>query len=109
MEKNPTSVIQFRIKLLSAICQMQSAIGVKDLGNFYYKPLKDSQGTIILSCVNNIKVSPGIHQYSLPIDYCFLSRLFSVPQKHFRSQFTMDSIKKNSKKTHASQRRQHHK
>lgn len=58
MEKYSSSVNQFRLKLLSAICQMQSAMGLKDLGSFYYKSLQDSHGTVVLSCINYIKVSP---------------------------------------------------
>lgn len=57
MEKYSSSVNQFRLKLLSAISQMQSAIGLKDLGYFYFKSLQDSQGTVVLSCINYIKVS----------------------------------------------------
>lgn len=57
MEKNPVSAIHFRTKLLTAACQMQNALNLVDLGQFYYKPLKDANGTIVISCVNAIKVS----------------------------------------------------
>lgn len=56
MEKNPTSAVHFRTKLLSAVCQMQSALCIQDLGQLYHKPLRDSMGTIVLSCINNVKV-----------------------------------------------------
>lgn len=55
MERNLTSAVHFRTKLLSAICQMQSALGLNDLGQLYYKPLRDSQGTVVLSCVQTVK------------------------------------------------------
>lgn len=35
---------------------MQSALGITDLGQFYHKPLKDSHGTVVLSCILNVKV-----------------------------------------------------
>lgn len=57
MERNPTSAIHFRTKLLSAACQMQSALCITDLGQLFHKPLKDSQGTVVLSTVNCVKVS----------------------------------------------------
>lgn len=56
MERNPTSAIHFRTKLLSAACQMQSALCITDLGQLFHKPLKDSQGTVVLSTVNCVKV-----------------------------------------------------
>lgn len=56
MEKKATSALHFRIKLLTAIYQMQSALGITDLGQFYHKPLKDSHGTVVLSCILNVKV-----------------------------------------------------
>ncbi|KAJ6636312.1 Ankyrin repeat and fibronectin type-III domain-containing protein 1 [Pseudolycoriella hygida] len=54
-EKYSSTGNQFRIKFLSALCQMQSIMGIKDLGCFYFKPLQDSEGTIVISCVNSIK------------------------------------------------------
>lgn len=57
MERNPTSAVHFRTKLLTAACQMQSALCIQDLGQLYHKPLRDSHGTVVLACVNNVKVS----------------------------------------------------
>lgn len=57
MEKNATSAVHFRTKLLTAACQMQSALCVQDLGQLYHKPLRDSHGTVVLACVNNVKVN----------------------------------------------------
>lgn len=57
MERNATSAVHFRTKLLTAACQMQSALCIQDLGQLYHKPLRDSHGTVVLACVNNVKVS----------------------------------------------------
>lgn len=55
MEKNELTKVQFRCKILNAIHQMQMALGTTDLGKFYYKPLKDSDGTVVFCCILNIK------------------------------------------------------
>lgn len=55
IEKNISSKIQFRFKILNAIHQMQMSLGISDLGQFYYKPLKDSNGTMVLSCALYLK------------------------------------------------------
>ncbi|XP_073815069.1 ankyrin repeat and fibronectin type III domain containing protein wide awake isoform X4 [Musca autumnalis] len=55
MERNLTSANHFRTKLLSAVCQMQSALGFNDLGQLYYKPLKDAQGTVVLTSIQSVK------------------------------------------------------
>ncbi|CAH2980121.1 unnamed protein product [Chilo suppressalis] len=55
MEKHTSSSIHFRLKLLTAAAQMQSALGIQDLGQLYHKPLRDSHGTVVLSCVNSVK------------------------------------------------------
>ncbi|XP_023034340.1 uncharacterized protein LOC6648100 isoform X2 [Drosophila willistoni] len=60
MERNLTSAVQFRTKLLSAVCQMQSALGFTDLGQLYYKPLRDAQGTVVLTCVQTVKSQKAV-------------------------------------------------
>ncbi|XP_045772114.1 uncharacterized protein LOC123872037 isoform X2 [Maniola jurtina] len=55
MEKHTPSSIHFRLKLLTAAAQMQSALCIQDLGQLYHKPLRDAHGTVVLSCVNMIK------------------------------------------------------
>ncbi|GAB0088266.1 Ankyrin repeat and fibronectin type-III domain-containing protein 1 [Sergentomyia squamirostris] len=55
MERNATSAVHFRTKLLTAACQMQSALCITDLGQLFHKPLRDSHGTVVLCCVNFIK------------------------------------------------------
>ncbi|KPU79747.1 uncharacterized protein Dana_GF17001, isoform F [Drosophila ananassae] len=60
MERNLTSAVHFRTKLLSAVCQMQSALGFTDLGQLYYKPLRDAQGTVVLTCVQSVKSQKAV-------------------------------------------------
>ncbi|XP_016960541.1 uncharacterized protein LOC108031525 isoform X2 [Drosophila biarmipes] len=60
MERNLTSAVHFRTKLLSAVCQMQSALGISDLGQLYYKPLRDAQGTVVLTCVQSVKSQKAV-------------------------------------------------
>jgi ankyrin repeat and fibronectin type-III domain-containing protein 1 len=82
MEKKTTSAIHFRTKLLTAIYQMQSALGITDLGQFYHKPLKDSHGTVVLSCILNVKVSFNLNyipsRFSSSIARSDISALFHV-------------------------------
>ncbi|KPJ20964.1 Ankyrin repeat and fibronectin type-III domain-containing protein 1 [Papilio machaon] len=51
MEKHTSSSVHFRLKLLTAAAQMQSALGIQDLGQLYHKPLRDAHGTVVVSCV----------------------------------------------------------
>ncbi|XP_030369216.1 uncharacterized protein LOC115620217 [Scaptodrosophila lebanonensis] len=60
MERNLTSAGHFRTKLLSAVCQMQSALGFTDLGQLYYKPLRDAQGTVVLACIQAVKSQKAV-------------------------------------------------
>ncbi|XP_064553293.1 ankyrin repeat and fibronectin type-III domain-containing protein 1 isoform X2 [Drosophila montana] len=60
MERNLTSPVHFRTKLLSAVCQMQSALGINDLGQLYYKPLRDAQGTVVLTCIQSVKSQKAV-------------------------------------------------
>ncbi|XP_017103345.2 uncharacterized protein wake isoform X4 [Drosophila bipectinata] len=60
MERNLTSAVHFRTKLLSAVCQMQNALGFTDLGQLYYKPLRDAQGTVVLTCVQSVKSQKAV-------------------------------------------------
>ncbi|CAH0723197.1 unnamed protein product, partial [Brenthis ino] len=55
MEKHTSSSIHFRLKLLTAAAQMQSALCVQDLGQLYHKPLRDAHGTVVLSCISSVK------------------------------------------------------
>ncbi|KAK2149111.1 hypothetical protein LSH36_467g04058 [Paralvinella palmiformis] len=56
MDKSSSSgSIQFRCKLLQVVGQLQSALGIQDLGRLYYQPYKDSTGSVVLVIVNTIK------------------------------------------------------
>ncbi|XP_033214419.1 ankyrin repeat and fibronectin type-III domain-containing protein 1 isoform X3 [Belonocnema kinseyi] len=56
MEKtHSSSTNHFRIKLLQAASQMQAALCTQDLGQLYYKPIRDIQGTLVFSTVNYVK------------------------------------------------------
>lgn len=81
MEKKTTSAIHFRTKLLTAIYQMQSALGITDLGQFYHKPLRDSHGTVILSCILNVKVCVASFGVSV---ITFMGRVVHQCQQIFR-------------------------
>ncbi|XP_045448894.1 uncharacterized protein LOC123657385 [Melitaea cinxia] len=60
MEKHTSSSIHFRLKLLTAAAQMQSALCIQDLGQLYHKPLRDAHGTVVLSCVNMVKSQKSV-------------------------------------------------
>ncbi|XP_011300773.1 uncharacterized protein wake isoform X2 [Fopius arisanus] len=56
MEKShSSSTNHFRLKLLQAAAQMQTALCIQDLGQVYHKPIRDVQGTLVLSTINFIK------------------------------------------------------
>ncbi|XP_066908676.1 ankyrin repeat and fibronectin type-III domain-containing protein 1 isoform X1 [Halyomorpha halys] len=56
MEKSLSSPgVHFRIKLLQAATAMQTALSVQDLGQLYHKPLRDSEGTIVICTVNYVR------------------------------------------------------
>ncbi|KFM56979.1 Ankyrin repeat and fibronectin type-III domain-containing protein 1, partial [Stegodyphus mimosarum] len=56
MEKSHSSSnVHFRSKLLQAVEQMQAALGLQDLGQLYYLPLKDSEGTTVLCTVKHVR------------------------------------------------------
>ncbi|XP_058794771.1 LOW QUALITY PROTEIN: ankyrin repeat and fibronectin type-III domain-containing protein 1 [Phymastichus coffea] len=58
MEKSQgSSTNHFRIKMLQAASQMQAALCIQDLGQFYHKPIRDVQGTLVLSSVNHVRSS----------------------------------------------------
>ncbi|KAK7862977.1 hypothetical protein R5R35_002036 [Gryllus longicercus] len=56
MEKSlSSSTVHFRIKLLQAAAQMQTALCMQDLGQLFHRPIKDSQGTLVISTVNYVR------------------------------------------------------
>ncbi|ELU07569.1 hypothetical protein CAPTEDRAFT_200192, partial [Capitella teleta] len=48
-------VMPFRSKLLQACSQLQSVLGVQDLGQLHHSPIRDSDGSVVLIAVNYIK------------------------------------------------------
>jgi hypothetical protein len=56
MDKNSSSsTVHFRSKLLQAAAQLQNGLGIQDLGQFHFRPFKDSAGTIMFVIVNHIR------------------------------------------------------
>lgn len=55
MEKHTSSSIHFRLKLLTAAAQMQSALCIQDLGQIHHNPLRGSHGTLVVSCVRGVR------------------------------------------------------
>ncbi|KAI5729111.1 hypothetical protein M8J77_025585 [Diaphorina citri] len=58
MEKslsNSNTSNHFRVKLLNASLQMQTALSIENLGQLYHRPIKDSEGTIVIPLINYVK------------------------------------------------------
>ncbi|XP_018321711.1 uncharacterized protein LOC108734587 isoform X2 [Agrilus planipennis] len=94
MEKNVSSAIHFRMKLLSAALQMQSALCLQDLGQLYYKPLRDTQGTVVISAVNNVKSPKSVSVLNsrwLPMNKVFKKVVLS--EDNSISEILMASVK----------------
>nr|XP_015838501.1 PREDICTED: uncharacterized protein LOC661343 isoform X4 [Tribolium castaneum] len=93
MEKNASSAIHFRTKLLSAVLQMQSSLCLQDLGQLYYRPLRDSQGTVVLSTVNYVKTPKSVSVLNsrwLPMNKVFKKMVLG--DDHSISEVLMASI-----------------
>ena len=52
-----SSSVVFRGQMLNAAAQLQSALGIQDLGQVYYEPVKDQHGSTLITIINQIKVS----------------------------------------------------
>ncbi|XP_070579749.1 ankyrin repeat and fibronectin type-III domain-containing protein 1-like isoform X2 [Ptychodera flava] len=50
-----SSTVAFRSKLLQAAAQLQNALGIQDLGQLYFQPAKDMNGSLVITTVNYIK------------------------------------------------------
>lgn len=50
-------VLQTRFKMLLAISQMQGLLGIQDLGQFFFEPIKDKQGNILVVTLKEVKTS----------------------------------------------------
>ncbi|XP_049817765.1 uncharacterized protein LOC109604148 isoform X2 [Aethina tumida] len=93
MEKHSSSAIHFRTKLLTAALQMQSSLCLQDLGQLHYKPLRDSQGTVVLSTVNYVKSPKSVSVLNsrwLPMNKVFKKTVLS--DDHNVSEILMASI-----------------
>lgn len=65
IEKSQNSSIVFRIKLLQAATQMQTALSIQELGKLYHKLIKDSEGTIVISIINYIRSPKSVSVLNL--------------------------------------------
>ncbi|XP_067670804.1 ankyrin repeat and fibronectin type-III domain-containing protein 1-like isoform X2 [Haliotis asinina] len=54
-KSNSAGTVHFRSKLLQAASTLQSSLGIHDLGQFYHKPLKDPNGSIVLVTMNHVR------------------------------------------------------
>ncbi|CAH1795316.1 unnamed protein product [Owenia fusiformis] len=54
-KSSSSSTVQFRCKLLNAAAQLQHTLGLQDLGQLYYQPTKDANGSIVFTTVSQIK------------------------------------------------------
>ncbi|XP_062999407.1 ankyrin repeat and fibronectin type-III domain-containing protein 1-like isoform X1 [Elgaria multicarinata webbii] len=48
-------VLQTRLKMLLAISQMQGLLGIQDLGQVFFEPIKDKQGNILVVTLKEVK------------------------------------------------------
>ncbi|KAL1494550.1 hypothetical protein ABEB36_010131 [Hypothenemus hampei] len=80
MDEHTSSTLHFRNKLLLAALQMQSSLCLQDLGQLYYKPLRDSQGTVVISTVNYVKSPKSVSVLNsrwLPMNKVFKKTILS--------------------------------
>ncbi|KAK5640728.1 hypothetical protein RI129_009275 [Pyrocoelia pectoralis] len=93
MEKTTSSAAHFRTKLLAAALQMQSALCLQDLGQLFYRPLRDVNGTVVLSTINYIKSPKSVSVLNsrwLPMNKVFKKVVLS--DDHSISEILMGSI-----------------
>ncbi|XP_071965983.1 ankyrin repeat and fibronectin type-III domain-containing protein 1-like isoform X2 [Antedon mediterranea] len=57
--------LMFRNKLLQAVSQMQTTLGIQDLGQVYYEPIRDHNGSTLFVLVKHIKDSKSVQSTSL--------------------------------------------
>uniref|UniRef100_A0A672ZWM5 Fibronectin type-III domain-containing protein n=3 Tax=Sphaeramia orbicularis TaxID=375764 RepID=A0A672ZWM5_9TELE len=56
---SPSSLLQNRHNILRAVSQLQSSLGIVDLGQVYYEPLKDRQGNVLLVTLKEFPNPPS--------------------------------------------------
>ncbi|XP_041318599.1 ankyrin repeat and fibronectin type-III domain-containing protein 1-like isoform X1 [Pyrgilauda ruficollis] len=50
-------ILQTRFKMLLAISQMQGLLGIQDLGQVFFEPIKDKQGNILVVTLKEVKTN----------------------------------------------------
>ncbi|KAF4798511.1 Ankyrin repeat and fibronectin type-III domain-containing protein 1 [Turdus rufiventris] len=50
-------ILQTRFKMLLAISQMQGLLGIQDLGQVFFEPIKDKQGNILIITLKEVKTN----------------------------------------------------
>uniref|UniRef100_A0A803Y6J0 Ankyrin repeat and fibronectin type III domain containing 1 n=1 Tax=Meleagris gallopavo TaxID=9103 RepID=A0A803Y6J0_MELGA len=50
-------ILQTRFKMLLAISQMQGLLGIQDLGQVFFEPIKDKQGNILILTLKEVKTN----------------------------------------------------
>ncbi|KFZ56764.1 Ankyrin repeat and fibronectin type-III domain-containing protein 1, partial [Antrostomus carolinensis] len=50
-------ILQTRFKMLLAISQMQGLLGIQDLGQVFFEPVKDKQGNILIITLKEVKTN----------------------------------------------------
>ncbi|XP_015498782.1 ankyrin repeat and fibronectin type-III domain-containing protein 1-like isoform X1 [Parus major] len=50
-------ILQTRFKMLLAISQMQGLLGIQDLGQVFFEPIKDKQGNILIVTLKEVKTN----------------------------------------------------
>ncbi|XP_014667903.1 PREDICTED: ankyrin repeat and fibronectin type-III domain-containing protein 1-like [Priapulus caudatus] len=56
-----STALHCRSKLLQAAMHLQTAVGLQDLGQLYYQPIKDNSGTVVLVTVNSVSDMKNIN------------------------------------------------
>ncbi|XP_053550389.1 ankyrin repeat and fibronectin type-III domain-containing protein 1-like [Bombina bombina] len=50
-------ILQTRFKMLLAVSQMQGLLGIQDLGQVFFEPIKDKQGNILIVTLKELKLN----------------------------------------------------
>ncbi|NXL92735.1 ANKF1 protein, partial [Alectura lathami] len=56
-EETSSCILQTRFKMLLAISQMQGLLGIQDLGQVFFEPIKDNQGNILIITLKEVKTN----------------------------------------------------
>ena len=72
----------------------QNSLGTQDLGQFFYRPIKDSQGSIVLTTINCVKDPKSVNTTALkwlPISK-IQKRLSPAPDNPASSELLLSNI-----------------